>query len=546
MSETLSEVPAQSVAAVNVNPVRLFFSYAREDSDIVAAFYKAFEDLGDSVFRNIRVFRDTSSVAASMLISATIREALEETDYLVVFYTGTLKRSHSWTGIEVGFFEALMEADIKREKSTSRKIIPIYIDHPPTALNEIQGISINIEKQDLNLGTDDYKKRVLADPDTANGLLARFLKEVAHKAEEGLPPLANRDPVSIDGETAARIKRIETEIVPGIKVAMFHCLGNRVARSSIEQRLIEIEFFEARDAPRAPGIPDTAKLTEQGGAFGLFKIDRLDGMILWKDFCGELTKQNSADAAATIRAIERVFETALSEGSNVDNDQLVRAPKDGKLYRVLVTRHFDYFNGRKVVHMYFIEKLKRGDHGKAETVTLLAFLNVAARYRAIFIEADSAISPEAFKLETDPLELQSKVRLLQKEIILIEDDAAQMKLDDHAALLTLHGNRANVADASENTTTWQTIRRELFDASARILAVQGTDAAYPQARRNFLKVLDSFGEAARKINTQIASLSMEQLARYFKNAKRRKGKAASRSRAPAKTKRASPKKRPRA
>src|SRR5450432_3338409 len=145
-------IPAPAIAKPpgDAKPVGVFFSYAREDGDIVDAFYKAFQDLDEIVDGEIAVFRDRTSIEPGRHIGAAIRNALEDSDYLIVFYTGTPKASHSWTGMEIGYFENFIQRDIEERGSTERKIVSIYFDEPPSSIADLEGISLQIQPSDLS------------------------------------------------------------------------------------------------------------------------------------------------------------------------------------------------------------------------------------------------------------------------------------------------------------------------------------------------------------------------------------------------------------
>jgi hypothetical protein len=113
----------------------VFISYASEDYDIAKAFYQSLQALGETVFDRIKIFFDSKSIDAADEIRVDIREGLNKSDFLVVLCTGLFKRSHGYTGYELGFFDSLIEDEIKRSGMTTRKIIYLYCGElpPPVA-----------------------------------------------------------------------------------------------------------------------------------------------------------------------------------------------------------------------------------------------------------------------------------------------------------------------------------------------------------------------------------------------------------------------------
>jgi TIR domain len=498
-------------------PVGVFFSYAREDGDIVDAFYTAFEDLDKFVDGDIAVFRDRTSIDPGRHIGAAIRKGLEDSDYLIVFYTGTPKASHSWTGMEIGYFENFIQRDIEERGSTERKIVSIYFDEPPSSIADLEGISLKIQPSDLSQSRDDYIKGLKTAPrdEAAGDPLTRLLNNISRLAEHRSSRTRGHDQARAERKTAIRTERITAEIVPQIKTAMYDCLGGRVARKSIEQRLIEFEVDGPDWRDRSKGIPGNAKLTAHGKAFELFNLAEPKGGLCWRDFLKELSATAEEEASAISRAIERVFDSAVSNVSTVDNDQLVRSPHDQKLYRVLVTRHFDYYNGRKIVNMYFIEKLRKNEFGDQDTSILLAFINVAARYRFIFLEPQSELSEEAFISTKKPALLQDKIHRVLQELVLIEDESRQLQLDSQRARTLLFGGRETIGEAGTASDMWDTARLKLFETADKVLKSnpdQPNFSAEVQAWRDALK---DFTAMARAMNANVAVRAIDGLKPFF-------------------------------
>jgi hypothetical protein len=80
--------------------LRVFISYAREDEKIAVA---AFEAIRTALGTFADVFID-NALQFGVSFQDEIRKRLDETDLLVVIYSATLKPSHSFIGMELGFF----------------------------------------------------------------------------------------------------------------------------------------------------------------------------------------------------------------------------------------------------------------------------------------------------------------------------------------------------------------------------------------------------------------------------------------------------------
>ncbi|WP_262047314.1 toll/interleukin-1 receptor domain-containing protein [Bradyrhizobium sp. Bra78] len=494
------------------SPIRIFLSYAHEDDEIVTVFQRAFDFLEREVDGNLRVFRDRSSIPPGGYISEQIKDDLRLSDYLVVFFTGITRKNVSWNGVEVGFFQALMDDERKRTGKTTRRIVPIYFDELPPTLTDVKGISLRISSNDLSRPKDEYVEGLATRQEDEDDPLSEFLREVARRAESRSRQRAMNEK-DAEKKKKHRDETIDKTIVPLILSAMYDSLGARIAKRSIEQRLIEFQI-EGGVLTKG-GIPPEARLVEHGKAFSLFKLPNRESEIEWQQFAIELTEAAKEDAPVIMRAMERVFDSAIDNVKAIDNDQLIRAPGDGELYRVLVTTHFDYYNGRKIVHMYFIEKLKRKEYGSEDTTIALAYLNVAARYRSIFLEPKSELSVRAFKNESENSKLQDMVIQTQREIVLIEDEAEQLKLDSFAAKSVLWGAQADPEAAKKAKLQWQQVRSELFASANRVLAANPEEAAFAEAIKNWMTVLEKFTAVAGKINADVGGLALARLTEFF-------------------------------
>ena len=100
MTDSAKQTIAQSEDRSRNKPVKIFLSYASEDEDIMIAVSQTFDRLQQLSNGNIRTIYDKKSleVGAPVPLIREITDKLLGSDYLVILYTGSLKRSFSWTG----------------------------------------------------------------------------------------------------------------------------------------------------------------------------------------------------------------------------------------------------------------------------------------------------------------------------------------------------------------------------------------------------------------------------------------------------------------
>jgi TIR domain len=506
----------QSPAAVTepCRPAGVFISYASEDHDVAKAFYQSLQVLGETVFDRIKIFFDSKSIDGGDEIRVDIREGLKKSDFLVVLYTGLFKRSHSYTGYEVGFFDGLIVDEVTKSGKTTRKIIYLYCGEPPAIGNGALGISIGVDIADLAGSRAAYVQKSIQSPENPDAL-ARVLLEIADRAESRLPPPLLDDRNEWDLRRNRRRKAVAEEIIPGLKGKLFDSMSTRVTRHSVEQRLIEFELPKPASDQVYTSIPDDANLTPHSGAFEIFGISQLNDIASWSEFRNEIRSRDALGGSSVLLAIEQAVISAISPSVRLDNDQIFKSAND-QIFRVLVTRQMDYYNGRKVVHVYFIQKLQDSELGNNDTSTILGFINVAAKYRFIFIERDSQLSVESFIFEPDPAKIQNKVRLLTRELLLIEEESCYLKLDQVAAIsIYFGGDPAHLATAKSLQEKWFEARGKLMASAEKILATQPASVEFKATNAEWLTTLKSFRQTSDEINSMVAVQALDNLKKSF-------------------------------
>lgn len=496
-------------------PAGVFISYASEDHDVANAVYQSVQALGETIYDRIRIFFDLKSIDAGDEIRKDIRSGLKKSDFLVVLYTGRLKRSHGYTGWEVGFFERLMEEDIAATKQTTRRIIYLFSGETPPTGEGILGINIDVDTDDLSGSRAEYVKKCAQTPDDPDALAAVLL-DIASRAESRLPPPLVDDRDELDRKRNKRRKLVAEEIIPALKGKLFDSMSMRVTRHSVEQRLIEFELPKSPTDQPYMSIPDETKLTAHTGALDIFGISQQNDTLKWSEFRNRVRTRDALGGSSILVAIEQAVISAVSPAALTDNDQILKS-SDDQIFRVIVTRQLDYYNGQKVVHVYFIKRLQTRPLGNNDTSTILGFINVAAKYRFIFIERDSSLSVASFMLEPDPTRIQNKVRQLTRELLLIEEAARNLNLDQVGAIsLYFGGDEAHIAAAKLLQDKWFEARGKLMASAEAMLTVAPKAAEFSSTRKEWLATLASFRDASEEINSTVAVQALENLKKSFR------------------------------
>jgi hypothetical protein len=179
----------------------------------------------------------------------------------------------------------------------------------------------------------------------------------------------------------------------------------------------------------------------------------------------------------------------------------------------------DYYNRRKVVSLCFVPRLLKSALGRNDTSIILGFVNVAAKYRAIFIERNSPLSAESFVFEPDPAKVQNKVRQLIRELLLIEEDSRNLQLDQVAAISTYFGgDSAQLAAAKTLQDKWFEVRVKLMAAAESILAIAPASADFRTVNARWLETLRDFRQTSDEINSVVTVQALENLKKSFMRA----------------------------
>ena len=168
--------------------------------------------------------------------------------------------------------------------------------------------------------------------------------------------------------------------------------------------------------------------------------------------------------------------------------------------------------------MYLIEVFGSSLFGDRETSIILGFINIAAKYRFIFIEPESELSLESFKIEKKlipPKEMQEKVRKLIRELILIEDESRILKLDTIAAIMA-YGKGLNFEDILELQTQWLEGRKKLMGKADELLREDSGSDRFAECFEEWLSALEEFSIISHEVNSTITLQALENLKEAFR------------------------------
>jgi hypothetical protein len=167
--------------------------------------------------------------------------------------------------------------------------------------------------------------------------------------------------------------------------------------------------------------------------------------------------------------------------------------------------------------MYFIQALENPAFGEKKTSILLGLINICAKYRFIFVEPESPLSLWSFQytIRRDPPRMiQEKVRQLNRELLLIEDESRILQLDTPGAIYT-YTQGIDPDRILEFQQEWYRERQNLMDAANAILHANPDSNDFANCFENWLSALKAFSEMSHKVNSTIAIQALENLKESF-------------------------------
>jgi hypothetical protein len=523
--EAEHNIKSKSVEEFNKpeRPVRVFLSYASEDSDIAKAIYDSFIALNAKSSSNIRVIWDKKSLepGSPLPVRDDIESKLLVTDFFIIIYTGVLKKSHSYTGEEIGFFRGLISKE--GGVSSSRKIFLIYFGEQPTISANELGINLKIEQSRLSDARELFRKFVekrIQGNDYNN--ITTLYETVGQSADMKLSDSSGATsytPAEWSVYITERNNEIKNKIVPELMLNLYDSFRKRVKKKAVEQRLIEFRISreQCQLDPIKSCLPSETTLTESGNAFTTLGIDEQAHEIKWKDFKNSVTEKLGSDAAPMISSIEGSAVSALSPSLNRDDEQIIKDPKSGELYRIIVTKQYEFYDGSKLLNMFFIPVMRLAFLKDTPVGITLGLINVAVKYRELFLNPASEMSLQAF-YKVSGRALVEEVKKVVREITLIEDDSRILNLDKWKSQALYYGDSTKDAKKiAEFSKEWEATRDALLEAAKAIIAnsEEGSVEQQEKLRASWMSALAKFTDTSNKINSDVLTAAIDNLRGYL-------------------------------
>jgi hypothetical protein len=499
-----------------MEPLKIFISYASEDVAIAAVFERGLrEKLAPTLEGGIDIVQDVHSFSFGSSLKDDIITELEKANVLFVIYTERLKKSHSYTGFEIGAFRAFMYKEAKQLKeevehkpTIGRRIVSLYFDDLPDSEKDILGIQLDLRAL---VQPEETRKIELLDPSDS---LQKFFYEILELYARRTVDDWNKD-ISNKAKELFKSKKsvIDTDMIPEVKAGLVKALSSLIASSSVEQLHIELKWRSSiQDPANEKDVLSGCELeASKPDAFRIFGIFRDSAILSWDDFRSALFEDPPKQGGFILRAIEDAVRSALRVGP-VDNDQIF-CSQTGDLYRIIITRHYLYFDGRKHMNMYLIPMLNR--YSDKLPLIVLALLNVASRYKVKFLAADSKYSITNYEmLVLEPESFVDMTRRHLREFFLIEDESHVYRLDDPLKYREYYGDASPPIDIVQKFREWKEKRLRFVTLANEVIQAP-ISADNTILMKRWIEELQNFNEYIAPMNKQVGSKASDRLRNWF-------------------------------
>ena len=385
-----------TAVSISASRLRIFISYASEDGELANAIARVLrDDLG--VFAEINVDRWFMELGKEF--RPQLQKKLALSDILIILYTGINK---SYTGWEIGFFEALKAKSIENGSSEEKRIIPLYLGKCPEAVSGYEGFDLTIPHSLLRLTYEDFSAKDEVPSDCPLCRLVRNLQKTVDKYQERFDP----------GGTYPE-KGDPKKVVLNIRREVFRYIKSTVSEELKPNKQITIKVSRALNEHDAELPPDAKLIPTTGvGTMEVFGLE--DKEMTWAEFL-EAVPRSSRHAWSD--AITSVVTSSLC-GLNIDNSEIIvagyaeeHAPATYRLILPVVTKYFD--NSRKFT-LYLVQHFPK-EYGSENVTMLLKALEIACRFRFMFLGRSAKFRCANVGLAS-PERIQEMAKALQDEL----------------------------------------------------------------------------------------------------------------------------------
>jgi len=458
----------------------IFVSHPTEDTAVAKALQDCLVDL-DRL--RVDVFVDQSEIPKGKSIGSYISACLDRANWFVAIGADAVRSNFSWCGMELGYF---MHARQLRKDTSLTLIYHSEVHHLFAEQNNTQIVPL----------AEHHRSELLGPiKEVADSPLYTLFMDIAQSYVDFYSHGTANTSVSMRD----RFTGWASKSTSAVTQTYYESLRQRVKEIWYPQNRLEIRIEDGDFWNRtSQQIPPASTLEFDVPTFGIFKLAVPAGPtrtpMTWNDFGTMVRRQCGGDAL--LKIVNEVLCSVLPMGCDAENDLSFVAP-DRVRYRVLLVKHQRYGTNRRDFVINFVPTIRRDAGGDKATSQLTAAIMMASKYWFMFLETDSAYSPEAFARSKS---LESMVRKMLRDMNRVSLEASDDGLADKSVLADLLGRADEVNEMI--TAWWPTMDRMRQAAEAVLSSREG-------AREAFIVALKDFIEVSKTVNRNFIRLCLD-------------------------------------
>ena len=473
--------------------LHVFISYSSEDRDLATAIA---EELRRAF--NPTILKLTIDIEFSLGSNwrDRLKADLDDTDILLVVATGKQKVSHSFTGFEVGYFDASISHSPKMEHfpTQDRIMIPIAVfTKTPETMSDIQALQINAPFDPMVVDP-----AALKNPASPTGVANVAMRRTPiFKLFKRIQAIINQSiPLTDDELEAVNTQLLEAS---GRLFNIIHLeLQKRVYQENFPERKIVVRTSLAASLPgHGDALSDAT--VEFFGRFDSFGFQTPQGgPVPWSQFAENIGEE---DIARCWTSTIQMLVSAAMRGDFRDNRQVVTSQEKDRAFRMFVARSVVYYSGVREFHIYIVE-IRYKDYGDPTTTMLLKAISIGLQYRFMFLEGKtSEFSPNSFNATLQP-GLRGKIAEMIQQLDYLLWYSQDAGLNEPESILQILGDLPT-GEIDRKSRIWEEQKSNLYAAARKMLATD--DQQFLQNKVEFVAVLQAFCDSTRVLNEDFTS-----------------------------------------
>jgi len=478
-----------------------FVSYAHQDFIIADEIRNQLDNLAQRGMGGscLECFLDTESIEPGKKYEPVIRKALEQTDWLIVVFTGD---QSVYCGFEIGLYSFMNDSGKPQEEK------------PVVCIHDVDRTKLPAVVAGYNTTQVSPVANYLPDNATASSpdvklwwdsSLGKLLRDICQSKNLYTPLHRKRDPAQYELDIA----KAASKIANAFEAARQEDEESETPITAPLELIVYPPFDSTRNR-----VPENATLIGSSRAFELLGMNpplSLDQAQAPQVTWGKLRETLSRPEHANIPWIDKL-ETNISRAAALktpEPDDVTFRATDSRIYRAILTRHKLYKNGKRRFYVLLVESFDRRFVGEPQSSMLLTALTLASRWRFTFFERWRETLRKFGEDRTDK-EFQDECKQLEYNMEWMENEGVELGADDPDVLVSAFGYdcKARVERFYSDFYAAKKLMKSQFPPTFEELK--------PEARPRVQKAIVDFLTAIKEQNAEFLQLCIEKYAERVK------------------------------